>query len=185
MAAGGPCLGVLDATPHARRARAAPSEGLLRHWIFRGLGLRLEAARPRPTKAAAATAFAAVELLGSIERLRLPTASWCTVFAPTRAACCPDVVTACLECLPAMLGVFVRSGTRLGGAFVGCAVCVHNRVAVAGMRRNLVPSEADPVYLSYNRPCLLVFRFPRHMMHIGPDVLDRPRILRRRTVGPT
>jgi len=156
---------VLDASPHARRAHAAASEAPLRRWIFRGLGLRLEAARPRPTKAAAAASFAAIALLGSHESLHLPACWWCTDFAPTRAACCPDVVASCLEYLSASPGHFLRSGTVLGSACVGCDVCVHNRVRVAGIGRATAPSEADSIILSYNGPYWLVCGFRAATRH--------------------
>ena len=153
----------------AATPQAALATGLLRCQIRRGLdesGLRAAtSAAPIPTRSAGAA----------------------PIGRPTCASCTPERSPWPLPRPPASFGCtssgLVWSEPVLSGAVRAGAWTAHKRVRVCDVGRLVRPSEADPVYLSYNRPCLRINR-SRHLKWriletVSPPVLDPPKFERR------
>ena len=86
--------------------------------------------------------------------IRDPVAGWCVLHAGTLAVVAS--MTAGVLVLHAEPLCVERA--RVGQAAGRGAGPAHGRAAVGDVGRLVGPSEADPVYVSYNRPCLRINR---------------------------
>ena len=154
--------GPLAASPHARPAAAGHAAVLLRRRQSPLLAARCGAAPVQSTWAAKTGSLRAVLVSTCSAPQRAPVCSWC----PTGAACaparCPGGLARPAACLPALPTDIWWSCSAVSGAVTGGAGWHHCRGRVAGGGRAVQEIEADPVYLSYDGPCLRV----RHFFHV-------------------
>ena len=84
-----------------------------------------------------------------------PVAGWCILHAGTLAA----VTTTTAGVLVLHAEPLCEERDSVGRAAGRGAGPAHGRAAVGDLGRLVGPREADPVQLSYNRPCLRIDRF--------------------------